>query len=281
MSREFLRVCWKLSVFRLALRKKAKSPTGPHRRRPSELWQAACESPATYMTRPRKIPALFFFSGGPPRHHSSGLLEPLRAAPGRFLHGPAVLGRLFALRRPQPWGPTLFCDFFGPFLALMVMEVYCDWSSLYVLHGQPGILQAQAPIVSTKSISMSAWCVHPSGFAPPARSSGGWETETHLLPSVLHPWCLQDTLLQYGASRSPAVWESPSSRSTGKSCAYQATPATRLARSQESFGTPGPCRAADSGRRSFNVRSPHHGLVRSRHPACGDSKALQASGRSA
>lgn len=67
--------------------------------------------------------------------------------------------------------------------------VYCDWSSLYVLHGQPGILQAQA-----------------------------------LRRLRDHQ---EDTLLQYGASRSPAVWESPSSRSTGKSCAYQATPATK------------------------------------------------------
>ncbi|CAE7726658.1 unnamed protein product [Symbiodinium sp. CCMP2592] len=63
--------------------------------------------------------------------------------------------------------------------------VYCDWSSLYVLHGQPGILQAQA-----------------------------------LRRLRDHQ---EDTLLQHGASRSPTVWESPSSRSAGKSCAYQAT----------------------------------------------------------
>lgn len=60
--------------------------------------------------------------------------------------------------------------------------VYCDWTSLYVLHGQPGILQAQA-----------------------------------LRRLRDHQ---EDTLLQHGASRSPAVWES--SRSAGKSCAYQA-----------------------------------------------------------
>ncbi|CAE7337519.1 unnamed protein product [Symbiodinium sp. CCMP2456] len=97
---------------------------------------------------------------------------------GRSSSSPQLGARASSRTRSLSPGP-------GKAPPLRSAPVYCDWSSLYVLHGQPGILQAQA-----------------------------------LRRLRDHQ---EDTLLQYGASRSPTVWESPSSRSAGKSCAYQAT----------------------------------------------------------
>lgn len=149
-----------------------------------------------YWTSPA---APFRALAGPPRHHSSGLLEPLRAAPGRFLHGPAVLGRLFALRR---------------FIATGVHSTFFMANqAFYKLR-----LCAACEIIRRTLCSNTVRRVHPPfGNRRP-----------------------------HGALARVAL--------------------TRRHRRR---------------RRSFNVRSPHHGLVRSRHPACGDSKALQASGSGA